>query len=92
MATSLFSIVSPCFKVAFFDRTKQAGFNAGDGTTYFNMPESNKDAIINITSTSNIGSPGRWMFRLESANIVAPGCDKNGKKIRINDMHLKFTT
>ena len=37
MATSLFSIVSPCFKVAFFDRTKQAGFNAGDGTTYFNI-------------------------------------------------------
>ena len=42
----------------------QAGFNDGDGINYFLVPGSNTQDIINISSTSNVGIPGKWIFRL----------------------------
>ncbi|NXH38106.1 TECTA protein, partial [Dicaeum eximium] len=42
-----------------------AGFNSGDGTNFYNIPVSQTDAIINITTTSNVNVPGRWVFRVD---------------------------
>ncbi|XP_068099384.1 alpha-tectorin-like [Hyperolius riggenbachi] len=47
----------------------QAGFNTEN--TYFNMPFSRTDHILNIISTSNINKPGVWMFRVDA--FEAPG-------------------
>ena len=41
----------------------QAGFNDGYGINYFLVPGSNTPDIINISSTSNVGIPGKWIFR-----------------------------
>ncbi|CAH3144389.1 unnamed protein product [Pocillopora meandrina] len=59
----------------------QAGFNAGDGIRYFNVPGSATDRIINVSSNSNVGKPGRWMFRIDSAKIEAGGCNTKGSLV-----------
>ena len=43
----------------------QVGFNAGDGVHYFSIPGSQTAAIVNIDTTSNVGVPGLWMFRVD---------------------------
>uniref|UniRef100_A0A8D2PYA0 NIDO domain-containing protein n=1 Tax=Zosterops lateralis melanops TaxID=1220523 RepID=A0A8D2PYA0_ZOSLA len=50
-----------------------AGFNSGDETNFYNIPGSQTDAIINITTTSNVKVPGRWVFRVD--NFEAIGVD-----------------
>lgn len=47
----------------------QAGFNTG--REYFNMPHSRTEHIRNVQSTSNVGVPGRWVFRVD--DMMAPG-------------------
>ncbi|KAL9985251.1 hypothetical protein ACROYT_G007629 [Oculina patagonica] len=59
----------------------QAGFNAGDGVRYFNIPGSATDQVIDIRTQSNVGKPGRWMFRIDSANIEAGGCNTKGSLV-----------
>jgi len=39
-----------------------AGYDAGDGENYFNIPGSGNPEILNIARTSNVGKPGMWMF------------------------------
>ncbi|XP_066494914.1 alpha-tectorin-like, partial [Tiliqua scincoides] len=51
----------------------QAGFNSGDAEHYFNIPGSWTPHIINITSTSNILDPGRWVFEVD-VFVVPNGC------------------
>lgn len=41
----------------------QAGFNDG-GVNYFLIPGSNTQDIITVASRSNVGIPGKWIFRL----------------------------
>ena len=52
----------------------QVGFDAGDGIRYFAVPGSQTDEIINIASTSNVGIPGMWIFRIDGQEVVAGGC------------------
>lgn len=73
-----------------FRSVKQAGFNAGDGIRYFNVPGSATDRIINVSSNSNVGKPGRWMFRIDSAKIEAGGCNTKGNSIPIDDMYIGY--
>ena len=42
----------------------QVGFNAGDSLNYATVPESRTNAIINISSTSNVNTPGLWVFKI----------------------------
>ena len=57
----------------------QAGFNAGDGIRYFNIPGSRTHEVINLPTQSNVGNPGRWMFRIDNAKVEAGGCNTKGK-------------
>ena len=41
-----------------------AGFNAGDGIRYYTIPGSRTSSIINIPSTTNVGIPGTWIFKV----------------------------
>eukprot|EP00002_Diphylleia_rotans_P005028 TRINITY_DN13_c0_g1_i2.p2 TRINITY_DN13_c0_g1~~TRINITY_DN13_c0_g1_i2.p2 ORF type:complete len:664 (+),score=85.47 TRINITY_DN13_c0_g1_i2:187-2178(+) len=50
----------------------QAGFNAGDGVNYFNLPNSQSANIVNVAQESNIGVPGVWLFRIDSATFENP--------------------
>lgn len=47
----------------------QGGFNAGDGIRFFSIPGSQTAAILNISSTSNVGIPGVWTFRVDQNAI-----------------------
>ncbi|KAM5132314.1 alpha-tectorin-like [Mantella aurantiaca] len=49
----------------------QAGFTTEK--EYFNMPMSRTEHIINIKSTSNVGIPGVWVFRVDEFSVPG-GC------------------
>ncbi|XP_062902207.1 sushi, nidogen and EGF-like domain-containing protein 1 isoform X1 [Mobula hypostoma] len=53
----------------------QAGFNAGDGKRYFNIPGSRTDDIVDVETTTNVGLPGRWVFRIHDAYVEVGGCN-----------------
>ena len=44
--------------------TARIGYSSIDGVNVFNVSESGTTAIINIAQTSNINTPGVWMFRI----------------------------
>ncbi len=60
--------------------SSQAGFNAGDGKRYFNIPGSRTADIVNVEETTNVGFPGRWVFRIDDANVEVGGCNNSGKR------------
>jgi len=47
----------------------QVGFNKGDGVNFAAIPASRMADIINIDSTSNVGIPGVWIFRISDEEI-----------------------
>ncbi|XP_075183932.1 alpha-tectorin-like [Anomaloglossus baeobatrachus] len=49
----------------------QAGFNTA--TEHFNIPFSRTEHIINIKSSSNVGIPGLWIFRVDDFRVPG-GC------------------
>ena len=55
----------------------QAGFNAGDGVRHLTIGGSQTPAIVDIETTSNIGVPGKYLFRVDDTTIVAtpPGME-----------------
>ncbi|XP_067897946.1 sushi, nidogen and EGF-like domain-containing protein 1 isoform X4 [Heterodontus francisci] len=53
----------------------QAGFNAGDGKRYFNIPGSRTDDIVDVEMTTNVGIPGRWVFRIHDAQVEVGSCN-----------------
>jgi len=47
-----------------------AGFDAGDGTNYYTIPGSFNPGIANaLEDGSNMGTPGRWIFKISEADI-----------------------
>lgn len=59
--------------------SSQAGFNAGDGRRYFNIPGSRTADVVNVEGTTNVGYPGKWVFRIDDANVEVGGCNDSGK-------------
>ena len=47
----------------------QVGFNAGDGIRFANVNKSQTPDIVNIDSTTNVGRPGVWIFRIDQEEI-----------------------
>ena len=43
-----------------------AGINGGDGFRFVTIPGSLTTGIINIDRTTNVGTPGVWMFRVDT--------------------------
>ena len=41
-----------------------AGVNAGDGVNHITIPGSLTPSILDIEETSNVGTPGRWIFKV----------------------------
>ena len=57
----------------------QVGFNAGDGVRYELVPGSRTHDILNISTTSNVGIPGTWIFQVDKEEVEYGGCVKNLK-------------
>jgi hypothetical protein len=57
-----------------FGLSTTIGFNAGDGFRSFTLPDSlTADGILNLDSTSNVGVPGVYMFRVDTVEVIEPG-------------------
>lgn len=52
----------------------QAGFNAGDGRRYFSIPGSRTADMAEVETSTNVGVPGRWAFRIDDAQVRVGGC------------------
>lgn len=52
----------------------QAGFNAGDGRRYFSIPGSRTSDMAEVETSTNVGVPGRWAFRIDDAQVRVGGC------------------
>ncbi|CAJ0598025.1 unnamed protein product [Cylicocyclus nassatus] len=50
-----------------------AGFNAGNGTGWTPLPYSGEGRVIKLKEFSNVGVPGRWLFRVDE-EIIRGGC------------------
>ncbi|KAJ8040785.1 Sushi, nidogen and EGF-like domain-containing protein 1 [Holothuria leucospilota] len=57
----------------------QVGFNAGDGVNYFTLPGSRTNEVLDLQISSNIGIPGRWMFRVDQETIQGFSCRDEGR-------------
>lgn len=58
----------------------QAGFNAGDLVHYYSIEGAQTPAVINLTLTSNVDIPGKWVFQVDSDSVQDNKC-KNAKNI-----------
>ena len=58
-------------------RQALVGVNAGDGIQQFSVSESRTVDIINITTTSNVGVPGVWIFQLNGDDISMESVNGN---------------
>lgn len=52
---------------------KQVGFNAGDGVNYYAVPGSMTDSVLNLPNMSNVDIPGKFVFRVDLAEIANAG-------------------
>lgn len=50
-----------------------AGFNAGNGTGWSSLPYSGEGRVIKLQEFSNVGIPGRWLYRVDE-QIINAGC------------------
>ena len=64
---------------AFLLLSSQAGFNAGDGKRYFNIPGSRTADVENVEGTTNVGYPGRWVFRIDDSHVEVGSCNNSGE-------------
>lgn len=49
------------------------GFNAGDGVNYYAVNGSMTDSVLNLPQMSNIGIPGKFVFRVDLTEIANAG-------------------
>ena len=56
------------------ERTTLAGYNAGDGITYYMICESLSQDIIYISLTTNVEQPGVWVFRVDRNELILTFC------------------
>lgn len=55
----------------------KAGFDAGDGKSFFTIPGSCEDDIATVDERSNVGVPGKWIFRVDSSEVQSAGCNSD---------------
>ena len=68
----------------------QVGFNAGDGRRFYSVPGSRQPAIIDVEKTTNVGLPGRWVFRIDDVKVEAGGCNTEGSTGCLSYIHSMY--
>ncbi|XP_059559814.1 sushi, nidogen and EGF-like domain-containing protein 1 isoform X5 [Myotis daubentonii] len=68
--------IATWYRVTFFggSSSSPAGFNAGDGRRYFSIPGSRTADMAEVETSTNVGVPGRWAFRIDDAQVRVGGC------------------
>ncbi|XP_061188743.1 mucin-4-like [Saccostrea echinata] len=56
----------------------QIGFNAGDGIVFYMLNASRTDDVVNVDEMSNVGLPGKFVFRVDASVITKGGCTTEG--------------
>lgn len=56
----------------------QAGFNAGDNITYYVIEGSFTPDVLTLVNRTNVGVPGKWIFRIDLSDIEEGGCPDSG--------------
>ncbi|XP_069120958.1 sushi, nidogen and EGF-like domain-containing protein 1 [Argopecten irradians] len=54
-------------------RNAMVGFNAGDGISSYTVNGSLSDDVINLVYRSNVGVPGKFLFRVDRGAIQPAG-------------------
>ena len=70
----------------------QVGFNAGDENRFAVVPASRMHDIVNIEETSNVGTPGIWIYRVDQNAITSSdecGVEPGGRYYHLS-MHKKY--
>lgn len=52
----------------------QAGFDAGNGAAHYQIKGARSNHVESILHTSNVGKPGKWVFRIDLAEIQFEPC------------------
>ena len=55
----------------------QVGFNAGDGERFANITSSQTPDVVNVDSTTNVDTPGVWIFRVDEEEIDTRECNND---------------
>ncbi|KAK3087620.1 hypothetical protein FSP39_008510 [Pinctada imbricata] len=63
--------------------TTGAGFNAGDQRNYYSIEGAQTDAVVNLTLTSNVGIPGKWVFQVDRDTVQNIKCSNQAEKISV---------
>ena len=58
----------------------QAGFDAGDGARSYSLNGSGTEEILLLSETSNVGTPGLWLFRVDGNATIEPA-GKNHRRM-----------
>ena len=66
-----------------WDFPGQVGLNAGDGIRFFSHPDSFSSRLTNIHTTSNVGNPGVWIFKVDGEEVVPAGCSNENNSEHI---------
>ncbi len=61
------------------DKIALAGFDAGNGETFYMFPESTTPEIVNTLNSSNVGTPGQWIFQVD--DFYLSKCDGSAFRI-----------
>ena len=65
------------------DADTTVGFNAGDQFQFITIPESfATEGILNLESTSNVGIPGVYIFRVDQT-LDIPGTCVNKSRVTV---------
>jgi len=56
----------------------QAGFNAGDGSTFYAINGSFTSNVVSLSNRSNVNTNGKFIFRVDKSNITSGGCSYGG--------------
>lgn len=54
-------------------QSAMAGFNGGNGTGWTALPYSGEGRVLKLQEFSNVGVPGRWLYRVDE-EIITGGC------------------
>ena len=67
-----------------------AGYNAGNQSNSYTLVGSRTSKITTIARTSNVGIPGRWMFKLGQGKFKLYDKQKFNVIINIRNIHVLY--
>ena len=72
-----------------------AGISAGDGDNYTVIPEFGSPCVLDIDKTSNVGTPGVWMFKVGTSTyseLLYVDIRDQHVYTYVRSLHIRFFT